>query len=187
MKAALPSDLADLFTQQLVCRLPENELDYLLSQVTEAELLPSLDTAYESQLAPAAPTASEPHPQINSEQRFVPPKSDADVQAANDNTVPQRRPLHGLNVRHEWRSHRLQTCGTFLASPPHFLLVMSTNYKLLVNLVRPRSLTQRRATVPPQSLYDLVCRIMRYVQEQHPQWNLFPDVAFAFSEQWTVR
>ena len=180
MEAPLPSDLADICTQQLARYLPcHDELDSLLSQLSEAEFS-FIDSAPHKEPGPAPPVPVQPHPQ--SQQRFAAPKSDTEVQAAKDNAVPKstaKTTSWAVNVWREWRSHRMQACGSSLACPPHLLLCRDheLDYWLTRFILEVRRKDQQ--PYPPQTLYSLVCGIMRYVRERHPQLNFFHDAVFA--------
>ena len=120
METPLPSDLADICTQQLVRHSQcHDELDYFFSQLSDTDLS-LIDSAFRNQPAPAP---NQLHPR--SQQRFTAPKSDTDVQAAKDNAVPKstaKTTLWAVHVWREWRSHRMQACGSSLACPPHLLI-----------------------------------------------------------------
>ncbi len=121
MELPLPSDLADMCSQQLDLSIPENELDDILSQLSEAELSLSLDAAVPRQASPtpnvvnSASVLNPSQPNLQRiEKRFAAPKSDADVQRAKDSAVPKstaKNTSWSVNVWREWRSHRFQACG----------------------------------------------------------------------------
>ncbi len=182
MEASLPSDLVS--PEQLVMGTVQDELDRVLSQLSDAELTFVVDSAPLSQpaSAPAESVASQPHPsQPHPNQRFTAPKSDSEVKAAKENAVPKstaKSTSWAVNIWREWRSHRMQACGSHLACPPHLLLCR--DHELDYWLTRfILEVTRKDGQPYPSTLYGLVCGIMRYVRELHPQWNFFKDAAFA--------
>ncbi len=106
----------------------QDELDRVLSQLSDAEMTFVVDSAPLShpakRLRPPSQlqaSPSQPHPN----QRFTAPKSDSEVKAAKESAVPKstaKSTSWAVNIWREWRSHRIQACGSHLACPPHLLL-----------------------------------------------------------------
>ena len=115
-------------------------------------------------------------------QRFAPPKSDDEVQAARKNAVPSNTAKNtnwAVKVWRDWRGHRLQMCNSTLDCPPHLLLCSNSelDYWLSKFVLEARRLDGQ--PYPPRTMYGIVCSIMRYVRELRPQINFFKDADFA--------
>ena len=183
--AALPDDLEELRTLQLYSPIvPVDTLDYVLSQVSGEDLTRMLGDD-SSSTATTSTTTSLDTEQLGlnvQPQRFAPPKSDDEVQAARKNAVPSNTAKNtnwAVKVWRDWRGHRLQMCNSTLDCPPHRLLCSNSelDYWLSKFVLEARRLDGQ--PYPPRTMYGIVCSIMRYVRELRPQINFFKDADFA--------
>ncbi len=160
-----------------MCVQPLDELDYIVSQVSHADLTELLDGHTPASDFAAPGTRTEVLPR-----RFSAPKSDGEVQAARQSAVPKNTAKNtswSVNVWRQWRTQRMQIRGSTLDCPPHLLIcnVHELDYWL------SRFVLEARRTdgqpYPPQTLYGLVCSLMRYVRELRPHINFYKDPEFA--------
>ena len=181
--AVLPDDLEELCTQQLYSPdEPVDTLDYVLSQVSSEDLTRILSDASSSTATTTTTIPSTEQLGLSKPpQRFAPPKSDGEVEAARKNAVPSntaRNTNWAVKVWREWRTNRFQQCNSTLDCPPHLLLCSNSelDYWLSKFVLETRRLDGQ--PYPPRTLYGIVCSIMRYVRELHPQINFFKDAIF---------
>lgn len=197
---ALEDNVAEILTQQLSL-LTEDEFDLILSQCDESDLDPGAFAP-----DPASPTTSKPtsksNPQLESHvielrasarelaspspqqptcSRFATPKSATDVQAAQANAVARntmRTTNWALNVWKDWTAHRRKVCSP-VDCPPHLYICKDVELDFWLSRFVLEIRRQDGQPYPPQTLYSIVCGLMRYLRELHPKLNLFKDVAFA--------
>ncbi len=67
---------------------------------------------------------------------------------------------------------------TWFTRPPHLLLCRDHELDYWLTRFILEVTRKDGQPYPPSTLYGLVCSVMQYVRELHPQWN-FKDAVFA--------
>ncbi len=171
------------------------DVDALLAQIDERDLVglvttPPLPVVNELELwndpAPTLSAAASAHIQpelalpLSCSSRFTAPKTDDDISAVQASAIPKntvRNTTWAVNIWKEWTSHRRSICSP-LDCPPHLLLCTVGQLDTWLSRFILEIRKNDGQPYPPQSLYSIVCGLMRYVRELHPEVNFFKDTAF---------
>ena len=170
----------------------EDELDYLLSQVSDSDLHELLDDdsaqLHHQALSAGAPVAAasiQPHPlqlsSNNGEGRFATFKTDADVEAAQASATPlntTKSTNWAVKIWREWTTHRRKHCYA-VNCPPHILLCTRHQLNQWLSKFVLEVRRQDGEPYPPQTLYQICCGLQRYVRELHPDFNFMKDPQLA--------
>ena len=136
------------------------------SSIAVSSHLPVLQSRPPSQPISASPN----HPP-----RFALPKSDLDVKAAQAHAVPQNTSKStnwALNIWKDWTANRRQIYSS-LDCPPHLLLCTDDQLNQWLSKFILEVRRRDGKPYPPQTLYSIMCGLMRYVRELRPEINFF--------------
>ena len=129
------------------------------------------------------PTMSPPKPHPQSAARFAIRADNKEVQAAQNNSVPQntaRNTTWAVKIWKDWSAGRRDAYpNAFSKWPVHFLIA---NHMQLDHWLSKFVVETRRsdgALYPPNTLYAICCGLLRAVRESRPQINFLKDPEFS--------
>ena len=148
----------------------EEFIDKLLSQIDEKCMLSQSNSTLSS---------AKEHPQTlfyYVSERFAKPKTDVDVKLAQESAEPHttaQSTKWALNLWSEWSNNRITKHGDGPSMPPHLLSFEKMNYwmsKFILEVRRKDGLEY-----PPNTLYCIVCGVMRHIRKYCPEVNFFTE------------
>ena len=129
------------------------------------------------------PTMSPPKPHPQSAARFAIQADNKEVQATQNNSVPQntaRNTTWAVKIWKDWSAGRRDAYpNAFSEWPVHFLIA---NHMQLDHWLSKFVVETRRsdgALYPPNTLYAICCGLLRAVRESRPQINFLKDPEFS--------
>ena len=116
--------------------------------------------------------SSAPNNEPNVRSRFLKPTTDEQVHQAQENGIPNstaRSTQWSVNLWKEWSSNRKKMGVEYPQTLPHLLDYANIDYWMCKFILEVRR--QDGKEYPPNTLYQIVCGIMRHLRKYCPEVN----------------